>query len=99
MDAAEKNPWEMTPEAFGKSFAPTRTATHPPGFCYPFADGAAHPTREAAVRSGHRHLVARAIDAGQAVPADIRDLYPDLAKSDLQNWRPHHPTTPAPSAP
>ncbi len=78
-----KKAWEMTPEEFGKSFAPVRTATHPPGFSYPFADGASHATREAAVHAGHRHVVASAIDAGQAIPEPVQALYPDLAKSEF----------------
>lgn len=78
-----KKAWEMTPEEFGKSFAPVRTATHPPGFSYPFADGKSHATREAAVHAGHRHVVASAIDAGQAIPEPVQALYPDLAKSEF----------------
>ena len=83
MTQADKKAWEMTPEEFGKSFAPVRTATHPPGFSYPFADGKSHATREAAVHAGHRHVVASAIDAGQAIPEPVQAIYPDLAKSEF----------------
>lgn len=83
MDAAKKDPWNMTPEEFGKSFAPMRNIeAKPPGFSYPCADGAIHPTREAAVRAAHRYVVERAMEAGHQPDEPIREMYPDLAKAD-----------------
>jgi len=76
-------PWTLTPEDFGRGYAPLRRFdTDPPGFYYPWTD--AYPTRAEAVAAGHQHLVAKALDAGQTVPDSIRALYPDLtADSDL----------------
>ena len=68
-------PWTLTPDAFGRVYAPLRFPESQQ-FGYPFTDR--YPTRAEAVAAGHRQLVKKAFEAGHDIPATVLALYPEL---------------------
>ena len=73
---AQKPPWQMTPEEFGKSYPPVRTiglANRPEWRFLPHLP--ARDTRVAAVQDAHRHFVTRALEEGCAVPDHVAEMY------------------------
>ena len=74
---AQKPPWHMTPEEFGKAFPPVRTigAANYPEWRYDLPGLEARDARAKAVADAHRHFVERALEEGCAVPDHVAAMY------------------------